>query len=152
MRGDVHLLVQVETVGDMAMDAAVEVEFIAVQAAGLGDQPVEEAAGEALPAGGFGGNQIINVERLSPGEHLGDAVACGRYDVILALDVDEAVAGRVGLAADLGEEAVEVQVRAELVHDREAAGEVGGRFGDADVVHGGMVTVGRADAEHGGWD
>ena len=132
---DIQALVQIETVSDEAMDAAVEVKLLAAEPARFAHQPIEKAAGVSLAAVCLGGDQVIDVERLAPGQHLDNTVTGGGHHVAGELDEREAVTGALHLPLQLSDKSLEIELRAQLVHNWEAAPQILSGLGNSYVGH-----------------
>ena len=70
--GDPQALVEVEAVGLLAVraDARIEVELAAAEPACLGQQPIHQGPGMALAAKAGSGGEVVDVERVAPGQEM----------------------------------------------------------------------------------
>lgn len=116
--GDVHAVAQVETVGGEALDAGVEVELVAVEAFCFRDQPREQLFAMALGAEGGVGDEIVDVEKVAPGEILEQAKSGHRDGTAFVLEKCEAITG-LHLLANAGQEIFGAEMGSQLRHDGE---------------------------------
>ena len=65
---DLHPLQQVETMGGIPLDPGVQVQLIATRLLGPLDQPLQHALPETLRSNRRVGDQIVDVQVMSPGE------------------------------------------------------------------------------------
>jgi hypothetical protein len=129
---DMEAVFEVETVGGVALDAAIEVDLFAVEFPGLAREPFEEAIAEALVAVIGQRDQVVDVEVFAPFEAMEDPVAgCGE-DLIVSFESDEVVAV-FGLEPDTAEAFSGGEVGSQLEQDGGTAFPVGFGFCASDA-------------------
>ena len=134
-RGDTHAMTEVEGVGVEAVSSGVEAEVGAADVACVVDEPVEHAVSVALGAGVLIGDEVVDVEGIASGEEVVDAEAGDGDDGFLLLEEGKVEALGL-LGADEGDELLRQKMRAKLMHDGEAANDVGIGKGEGDGGHG----------------
>ncbi len=116
---ELESLFQIKTMRHVAHVAGVEVQAAATGRFGMGDQPVEQGAAEALRSFGRKRCKIVDVENLSPGEEFGKAKSGYALDFIFMPKRKDPV-GLLLLAADLREKIALIEVGAKMTEDRKA--------------------------------
>ena len=134
-RRDTHAMTEVEGVSIEAVSSGVEAEVGAAGVAGVVDEPVEHEVSVALGAGVLIGDEVVDVEGFASGEEVVDAEAGDGDDGFLLLEKGKVEALGL-LGADEGDELLRLKMRAKLMHDGEAASDVGVGKGEGDGGHG----------------
>ncbi len=132
--GDAEAVAEVEGVGLVAGGSGVEAEGGAALLAGVLDEPLEHGFAVTLGAGVLIGDEVVDVEGFTAPEDVLEAEASDGDDCVLVLEEGEVVALGL-LGADAGDEVGEDELGTQLVHDEEAAGDVGVGLGESDVGH-----------------
>jgi len=136
--GDAEAFAEVEGVGVLAMGAGVEREGVAAGGAGVIDEPGEHGSAVSKGAGGGVGDEIVDVEGLTGGEHeLGAESGDGGYGSPVGFtDKGGEVVALGLLGADAREEGGFGEVGAELAEDGKAAEDLGVGGGEVNAGHG----------------
>ena len=125
---DVQPVLQVEPVRFVALHTGVEVELFATLPSRLRKQPVEELLTVATKPHAPRCYEVIHVEEPAPRQALGDAESGHGSDGPVLLEDGQPIAVLPLLSADTRDEFVFTKVRAQVVHQREAAENVVGRL------------------------
>src|ERR1043166_5231633 len=128
----------IEAVGGKAVGAGIEVELGAALGARLILHPAHQGVREAAAAMRFKADEIVDIERLVPGEPLRNAESGGAHRLTRVLDIDEPPARLRLLAAYAGEEVSRRgDVGPQLSHHRIDASdfEIGRGFPDDELGH-----------------
>ena len=132
MRFDVHSLSQIKSMGVESLDARQEPDVIAILAASMIDDPVEQLPAVPFRTIAILCDEVVDLEILPTVQPFADAYPGDGFHITGILDVDELEIECIHLSSDPRNEILLGDMRTELRHDRVAALDLGIGLGEGD--------------------